>query len=102
MDNFNGEIHTHMLPRLGENHSHLIPVEDYARLERAVADALRETVGADEARVLESHLLSQYHTPFRMPRAQALLLALRQVVPTVAAPVLQLSRDLYKGSAEAK
>jgi hypothetical protein len=102
MDNFDGEIHTHMLPRLGENHSHLIPVEDYARLERAVADALCETVGADEARVLESRLLSQYQAPLNMPRAQALLLALRQVVPTVAAPVLQLSRELYTGSAQAK
>jgi hypothetical protein len=102
MDNFNGEIHTHMLPRLGENHSHLIPVEDYARLERAVADALRETVGADEARVLENQLLSQYRAPFKMPRAQALLLALRQAVPTVAAPVLQRSRDLYSASASAK
>src|SRR5580692_4732686 len=52
MDNFNGEVHTHMLPRLGTNHSHLIPVDDYDRLERAVADALRETVGAEQARVL--------------------------------------------------
>ena len=95
MDNFNGEIYTHMLPRLGENHSHLIPVEDYARLERAVADALRETVGADEARVLESKLLSKFEPPFNMPRAQALLLALRQVLPTVAEPVLQRSRNLY-------
>ena len=95
MDNFDGHVHTHMLPRLGENHSHLIPVEDYARLERAVAAALRETVGADEARVLESRLLSQYQPPFKMPRAQALLLALRQVLPTVADPVLQRSRGLY-------
>jgi hypothetical protein len=95
MDNFDGHVHAHMLPRLGENHSHLIPVEDYARLERAVADALRETVGGDEARVLESRLLSQYRAPFSMPRAQALLLALRQVVPTVADPVLQRSRNLY-------
>ena len=30
MDNFNGEVHAHILPRLGTNHSHLIPVEDYA------------------------------------------------------------------------
>jgi hypothetical protein len=95
MDNFDGEIHTHMLPRLGENHSHLIPVEDYARLERAVAEALRETVGADEARVLESRLLAQYEAPFNMPRAQALLLALRQALPAVAAPVLERSRNLY-------
>jgi hypothetical protein len=95
MDNFNGEVHAHMLPRLGENHSHLIPVDDYARLERAVADALRETVGPDEARVLEGQLLSQYQSPLKMPRAQSLLLALRQVLPTVADPVLKRSRSLY-------
>jgi hypothetical protein len=102
MDNFDGEIHTHMLPRLGENHSHLIPVEDYARLERAVADALRDTVGPDEARVLESRLLSEYEAPLNMPRAQALLLALRQVLPAVAGPVLQRSRDLYTVAAPAR
>jgi hypothetical protein len=95
MDNFNGEIHTRLLPRLGENHSHLIPVEDYARLERAVADALRDTVGPDEARVLESELLSRYPTKFSMPRAQALLLALRQVLPSVSDSVLQRSAKLY-------
>jgi hypothetical protein len=95
MDNFNGDVHAHMLPRLGTNHSHLIPVEDYPRLERAVADALREIVGADEASVLESQLLSRYRPPFNMPRAQALLLALRQFLPTVADPVLQRSRNLY-------
>ena len=101
MDNFNGDVHAHMLPRLGTNHSHLIPVEDYARLERAVADALRETVGSDEARVLESRLLSRYRPPFNMPRPQALLLALRQFLPTVADPVLQRSRNLYTASGTA-
>jgi hypothetical protein len=98
MDNFNGEVHARMLPRLGTNHSHLIPVEDYARLERAVADALRETVGTKEARDLEARLLSDYQQPFEMPRAQALLLALRQVLPTVADPVLERSRTLYSAS----
>ena len=101
MDNFNGEVHSHMLPRLGTNHSHLIPVEDYARLESAVADALREAVGPDEARILERRLLSDYRQPIDMPRAQALLLALRQVLPTVADPVLQRSRNLYAASAAA-
>ena len=94
-DNFNGEIHTRLLPRLGENHSHLIPVEDYARLERAVADALRDIVGPDEARVLESELLSRYPAKFSMPRPQALLLALRQVLPTVSDSVLQRCGKLY-------
>jgi hypothetical protein len=101
MDNFNGDVHARMLPRLGTNHSHLIPVEDYARLERAVADALRETVGPDEARVLESQLLSRYQPPFNMPRSQALLLGLRQFLPTVADPVLQRSRNLYTASGSA-
>jgi hypothetical protein len=101
MDNFNDDVHARMLPRLGTNHSHLIPVEDYARLERAVADALRETVGPDEAPVLDNQLLSRYRPPFNMPRAQALLLALRQFLPTVADPVLRRSRELYAASGAA-
>lgn len=95
MDNFNGEVHARMLPRLGQNHSHLIPVEDYERLESAVAEALRDTVGADEAQVLEKRLLAGYPVRFNMPRAQALLLALRQVLPVVAEPVLERTRTLY-------
>ena len=98
MDNFDGEVHAHMLPRLGTNHSHLVPVEDYARLERAVADALREAVGPAEALILETRLLSECPPPFEMPRAQALLLALRQILPGVAEPVLQRSRRLYTAS----
>ena len=99
MDNFDGDVHARMLPRLGQNHSHLIPVEDYARLERAVSDALRDTVGPDESRVLESQLLSRYPASFQMPRPQALLLALRQTLPLVADDVLRRSRTLYQASA---
>jgi hypothetical protein len=98
MDNFNPDIHARMLPRLGTNHTHLIPVEDYARLGRAVAEALREAVGADEARLLEDRLLSEYRQSFDMPRAEALLLALRQVRPTVADPVLRRTGELYATS----
>lgn len=101
MDNFSGEVHSRLLPRLAQNHSHLIPVEDYARLERAVADALRETVGPNEASVLEEQLLSRYCAPFQMPRSQALLLALRETLPQVADSVLTRSRKLYNASLEA-
>jgi hypothetical protein len=98
MDNFNNEVQSRLLPRLGQNHSHLIPVEDYVRLERAVGDALRQTVGADDARVLEQQLLSNYSRPFKMPRSQALLLALRESLPEVADSVLTRSRELYHAS----
>lgn len=95
MDNFDGDVHARMLPRLGENHSHLIPVEDYARLERAVSEALRDVVGPDESRVLEDQLLSRFPGSFHMPRSQALLLALRQTLPVVANDVLRRSGALY-------
>jgi hypothetical protein len=99
MDNFDGDVHARMLPRLGENHSHLIPVEDYARLERAVSDALRDTVGPDESRVLEDKLLSRFADSFQMPRSQALLLALRETLPLIADDVLHRSRTIYRATA---
>jgi hypothetical protein len=98
MDTFDGDVHARMLPRLGENHSHLIPVEDYSRLERAVSEALRDAVGPDESSVLEGELLSRFAAPFKMPRSQALLLALRQTLPVVADDVLQRSRSLYRAT----
>jgi hypothetical protein len=98
MDNFNGDVHARMLPRLSENHSHLIPVEDYSRLERAVSEALRDAVGPDESRVLEDRLLSRYPGSLHMPRSQALLLALRQTLPLVADDVLQRSGTIYRSA----
>jgi hypothetical protein len=87
-----------MLPRLGQNHSHLIPVEDYSRLERAVAAALRETLGPDDAAVLEGRLLQAYKASLDMPRSQALLLALRETLPQVADTVLARAGKAYRGS----
>jgi hypothetical protein len=98
MDNFNSEVHSRMLPRLGQNHSHLIPAEDYVRLERAVGEALRETVGSNDASVLQNQLLSGYSPAYKMPRSQALLMALRESLPEVADAVLQRSRKLYTAS----
>jgi hypothetical protein len=98
MDNFNSDVHSRLLPRLGQNHSHLIPVEDYARLERAVSDALRQTVGANDACVLEQQFLATFSRGSKMPRSQALLMALRETLPDVAESVLTRSRELYHHS----
>jgi hypothetical protein len=100
MDNFSSDVQSRLLPRLGQNHSHLIPVQDYARLERAVANALRHTVGAEDAKVLEQQLLGTYSPQLRMPRSQALLLALRESLPDVAESVLKRSRALYHEARE--
>jgi hypothetical protein len=70
-------------------------VEDYDRLERAVMAALRETVGADDALVLERQLLEGFAPSFHMPRSQALMLALNQSLPMVAETVRARSRTLY-------
>jgi hypothetical protein len=101
MDNFSGDVHARMLPRLGQNHSHLIPVEDYARLERAVTAALRDTVGIVEAGVIENRLLGRDPGRFQMPRAQALLLALREAFPQVADAVLDRTRRTYAAPSDA-
>jgi MEDS: MEthanogen/methylotroph, DcmR Sensory domain len=95
MDSFDGDVHTRMLPRLGQNHSHLIPVEDYVRLERAVAEALRHIVGPVDAGVLEKALAGGYKTPLNMPRSQLLLLALREVLPHLADDVVSRTRAIY-------
>ncbi len=102
MDNFDNEVQARLLPRLGQNHSHLIPVEDYIRLERAVSNALRHTVGEEDASVLERDLLSDKSSGIRMPRSQALLLALRESLPDVAEAVLKRSRTLYHGERETR
>jgi DNA-binding NarL/FixJ family response regulator len=100
MDNFSGAVHSRMLPRLGHNHSHLIPVEDYARLERAVAGALRETMGEGSALVIEEELLARAPAPFHMPRSQALLLGLRDMLPVLADSVLTRSSHLYQAAVD--
>ena len=75
---------------LGVNHR-TAPVE--------VREAL--SFGPEEARVVEDRLLSGYRQAFDMPRAEALLLALRQVRPNVADAVLQRSGELYATSGAA-
>ena len=94
MDNFNGESIPACCRGSERTTPTCIPVEDYVRLERAVADALRETVGANEATVLEeSAALRATRRRSQMPRAQALLLALRRELSGVAESVLERSRS---------
>jgi hypothetical protein len=54
--------------------------------------------GANDASVLEKELLASYSAALKMPRSQALLLALRDSLPDVAESVLTRSRKLYHAS----
>jgi hypothetical protein len=78
------------------SHSHLIPIEDYSRLERAVASAYDEVFGGGrDARDLRHALLQHYPRPAAMPDAEAAILAVREFAPGTADAVLASARRHY-------
>lgn len=96
IDNFDRQAHRGVLPRLSRSHSHLVPVEDYARLERAVDRAYEEVFGPDSEAGLLRQLLGQPRAgAAAMPPAQAALLALHDVRRDLADDVLERARRHY-------
>jgi MEDS: MEthanogen/methylotroph, DcmR Sensory domain len=100
LDNFDHHLHRGLLHRISRSHSHLVPVEDYARLDTAVDRAYRDVFGdrADTAR-LRSLLVKQPSAAAAMPAAQAALVALRDVRGDIADDVLARARFYYERSA---
>ena len=87
------------LQQVSALHSHLVPVEDYARLDRAVKRAYAEVFGAEhDAGVLHRMFLAHYARPAAMPDAQAAILAVREFVPSAAAALLDRVRHHYRAS----
>jgi hypothetical protein len=86
----------HALARIARTHSHLIPVDDYARLDRAVDRAYAEILGSDgDSQTLRDMLVrTTWPTP-SMPRAQAALFALRDLSATTADAVLERAHRYY-------
>jgi DcmR-like sensory protein len=96
IDNFDRRAHGGVLHQLSRSHSHLVPVEDYARLERAVDRAYHEVFGADSEAGLLREILGQPPAGGpAMPPAQAALLALRNVRSDLADDVLERARRYY-------
>jgi MEDS: MEthanogen/methylotroph, DcmR Sensory domain len=81
-------------------HTDLIPVEDYAGLQRAVERAYLDVfgVGGDADR-LRRAFLDEYPRPSVMPDAAAALLAARHFVPGAADALLERARHHYLESA---
>ena len=99
LDTFDPAIYRGVLQEVSRSHSHLIPVEDYARLEDAVERAYEEVFGgAQDAGGLRRALLQHYPRLAAMPDAEAALLALREYVPETADAVLASVRRHYEAS----
>ena len=96
LDTFDPKIYRGLLQQVSGSHSHLIPVEDDARLERAVASAYDEVFGGgQDTSDLRRALLQHYSPPAAMPDAEASMLAVRELVPATADAVLASARRHY-------
>lgn len=97
IDNFDRHVHRGVLHQLSRTHSHLVPVEDYDRLERSVDHAYHEVFGPEsEAELLRELLGSSVEGGPDMPAAQASLFALRDVRRDLADDVLERARRHYR------
>jgi hypothetical protein len=96
LDNFDRRVHRGILQRVSALHSHLIPVEDYARLEDAVEQAFADVFGAGgDAPGLRRLFLATFDRPAAMPDAEALILAARHLAPTTADVLVDRVRHHY-------
>ena len=99
IDNFDPHTYQGFLQRVSRAHSHLVPVEDYARLEWAVDLAYAEVFGVGrDAGFLRQAFLAHYARPAVMPDAEASILAAGEFVPAAASPLLERIRYHYHRS----
>lgn len=98
LDSFDPAIYEGYVQRVASVHSHLVPVEDYARLDHAVGRAYADVFGIGrDAGYLRGAFLAHYVRPAAMPEAQAAILAVRVFVPAAAAELLDRVRHYYQG-----
>jgi hypothetical protein len=96
LDNFDRRLHRGLLHQIARNHSHVVPVEHYQRLESAVDRAYREIFGAEgDTTSLRDFLVAGVPPTPVMPPAQAALVALRGLRTDIADAVLERARHYY-------
>jgi len=97
IDNFDRHAHRAVLPDITRVHSHLIPVEDYERLDQAVDRAYTDIFGPEgESEAFRALLLAGSAATAVMPGAEAALLALRGISARTADAVLDRARQHYR------
>jgi hypothetical protein len=87
LDNLDSKAYGGPLESMCKVHTHLIPVRDYARFDRAVHEATTKVLDGALAQILLS-LSANHRPPTHMPSGQATLLWLRQNMPRTADRVL--------------
>jgi hypothetical protein len=98
VDPFDREQYAETLPRIGGVHSHLMPVDDGDRLERAIDRAFMDVFGIyGDTRLLRELFVRDLRGHTAMPAAQAALFALRELDERLADAVLTRAASHYHG-----
>jgi hypothetical protein len=96
IDNFDADAHRGALHQLTQAHSHVIPVEDYDRLEAAVTRAYEDVFGAlGDPKLLRQQIVAAHAPAAAMPSAQTALVALRGLSGEIADEVLTRAGHYY-------
>lgn len=99
VDAFDRAEYKSTLPSIGHVHSHLMPVEDCDRLERAIDRAFVDVFGIyGDTRLLRDLFVRQLPDATAMPTAQSALFALRNLDTRLADAVLERTAMHYRGA----
>lgn len=93
LDVFDPELQASALPAICRSHSHMLPAEDPARLERAVGAALDEVLGKGSEKVYE--LAGRQLARREVPTAQLALMWVSSQMPRSAERILHSARERY-------
>lgn len=94
LDVFDRESQANTLPQVCRSHSHVRPVVDPPRFQRAVDQALEEVLGAAEAGQVYV-VVGQQLRAGRVPTAQVILMWISENMPALAERVLASARARY-------
>ena len=98
LDAFDRAEYKTALPSIGHVHSHLMPVEDGERLERAIDRAFVDVFGIyGDTRLLREMFVRQLPDETAMPVGQGALFALRSLDSRLADAVLERAATHYRG-----
>ena len=88
------EFHGRTAQGVFQQHSHMVPAEDYDRLSRAVSQAMDEVLGRKESQALRHLIEANKRRVTVLPGAQATLLWLQSNLPDQVNAVLAAARRL--------